>query len=111
MKPNKYKNKKVNAYGKTWDSKKELKRYEELLKMQDKGQITSLFIQQKFELQPSFKLNGKTVRAISYIADFVYYDNAKQEWVTEDTKGMRTKEYLLKKKMFMYRYGRVIKEI
>ena len=56
-----------------------------------------------FELQPSFKYKGKTIRAIKYIADFVItYPDGKTEVV--DTKGYRTKDYLLKRKMLLHKY-------
>ena len=43
-----------------------------------------------------------------YVADFVYEDNG--DTVVEDTKGMRTKEYVIKRKLMLYRYGIRIKE-
>lgn len=49
-------------------------------------------------------------RAVHYIADFVYKDKEGNE-VVEDTKGMRTKEYLLKKKMMRALLGIQIKEV
>lgn len=35
-------------------------------------------------------------RGVYYIADFVYYRDG--EYVVEDTKGVRTKEYIIKRK-------------
>lgn len=108
-KQNKYHNKKVEYNGIKFDSVKEKNRYIGLKQLEKLGVIQNLQRQVKYELQPSFKLNGKTVRSITYIADFVYIQDGME--VIEDVKGMRTKEYILKKKMFEYKYQKVIKEI
>ena len=72
--------------------------------------IKDLQLQVKFELQPAFEKNGIKYRAINYIADFTYMQDGKL--IVEDTKGYRTKEYQLKKKLFEYKYKDVfIKEI
>lgn len=92
-----------------FDSKKEAKRYIQLKQMEKLGIIKNLQRQVKYELQPSFKFDGKTIRSINYIADFVYEIDGQE--VIEDVKGIRTKEYLLKKKLFMYKYQKNIKEI
>ena len=44
-----------------------------------------------------------------YIADFMYTQNGTH--VVEDAKGHRTKEYMLKRKMFAYRYGQEVREV
>lgn len=108
-KQNKYHNKKVIYDGIKFDSKKEKNRYIGLKQLERLGVIQNLQRQVKYELQPSFKLNGKTIRSITYIADFVYIQDNKE--VIEDVKGIRTKEYLLKKKLFEYKYQKEIKEI
>ena len=108
-KENKYKNKIIYVDGIKFQSKKEANRYIGLKQMEKLGVIQNLQRQVKYELQPSFKLNGETIRAITYIADFVYIQDDVE--VIEDVKGMRTKEYLLKKKMFEYKYQKEIKEI
>ena len=64
----------------------------------------------KYNLQPSFKINGKTIREISYIADFTYTDNTTEELVVEDVKGYKTDIYKLKQKLFTYKYKVEIKE-
>lgn len=63
----------------------------------------------RFELQPSFKHNGKTIRAITYVADFTYYDKAGKYHIV-DTKGVKTDVYLLKKKMMQFK-GYDIEEV
>lgn len=100
----KYYNKKVIVDGIKFDSKKEAKRYQELLLMQKYGLIKDLQLQVKYELQPSFKKNNKTYRKIEYIADFVYFDIKLNKCIVEDTKGFKTDIYMLKKKIFEYKY-------
>lgn len=108
----KYGSKKVLINGIVFDSKKEADRYCELKFLERAGKVKDISLQHKFELQPSFKKNGKTIRAITYIADFVYFDLERMANVVEDVKGYKTKEYLLKKKMFEYKYPYLtIKEV
>ena len=68
----KYKNKKVVIDGIEFDSKKESRYYQQLKLMERQGLIKDIRLQVKFELQPKYKKNGKTIRAINYIADFMY---------------------------------------
>lgn len=108
---NKYHNKKVVYHGIKFDSKKEAQRYVELKWLEKTNQIKELELQKKFELQPSYKKNGKTIRSINYYADFYYYDIIKGEYIVEDTKGLRTEVYKIKKKLFEYKYDMTITEI
>lgn len=85
--------------GIVFDSKKEMTRYQMLLILQKKGVISDLSLQPEFILQDKFVYQGKVVRAIKYKADFKYLQDGKT--VIEDTKGMKTKEYLIKKKLFL----------
>lgn len=106
---NKYRNKKVCYNGIAFDSKKEARRYSELLLLERAGVITNLQRQVPFVLIPSQRVNGKVVeRECKYIADFVYTENGKK--VVEDTKGMKTEAYKIKKKMLLYFHGIKIKE-
>lgn len=100
----KYRSKKVVVDGITFDSKKERDRYLELKLLERYGKIKDLELQHKFELQPSFKKKGKTIRAITYVADFVYFDLETMRIVVEDAKGYKTDVYMLKKKMFEFKY-------
>lgn len=68
----KYKNKKVLFDGIEFDSKKECNRYIDLKLLERQGLIKDLRRQVRFELQPSYKKNDKTIRPIYYIADFTY---------------------------------------
>lgn len=50
-------------------------------------------------------------RACRYIADFVYTDNETGLTVVEDTKGVRTKEYIIKRKLMLAVHHIRIKEV
>ena len=55
---------------------------------------------------------GKVIeKECAYIADFVYKDLHLNETVVEDTKGFRTKDYIIKRKLMLYVHGIRIKEI
>lgn len=100
---NKYHAKKTEVDGITFDSKKEAKRYALLKQLEKFGMIQELRRQVSFELQPAYTNNqGHKVRAITYVADFVYKQDGKE--IVEDTKGFKTKEYQIKRKMFEYKY-------
>lgn len=99
----KYGAQKTVINGVKYDSKKESKRGQELEYLEKIGKISNLQRQVKFELQPAFTNNvGEKVRAITYVADFLYEDDGQK--IVEDSKGFRTKEYILKKKMFQFKY-------
>jgi len=100
----KFKNKKVVDGELKFDSQKEYKRYKELKLLEQSGSITDLKLQETFELQPKFKKNGVSYRAICYVADFSYYDTTINCKIVEDVKGMKTDVFKLKQKMFEYVY-------
>lgn len=121
----KYGNKKITADGQVFDSKKEYKRFCELSLLEKAGEITNLQRQVHYLLIPEQRAPSTEVykrgprtgqpkpgpvleRKVTYIADFVYEQNG--ETVVEDTKGLRTKEYVIKRKLLLYRYGIRIKE-
>jgi len=102
---NKYFNKKVIVDGIKFDSKKEAKRFQELMILKKAKLIKELELQKVFELQPKYTNNkGEHIRAITYKADFFYYDNHLKQYIVEDTKGFKTDVYKLKKKLFEYQY-------
>lgn len=106
---NKYKNNPMIIDGIRFDSTKEGHRWIELQYLQKAGVISELQRQVPYELQPSFYHNGKKIRPIQYVADFVY--NEGNERIVEDVKGVKTQEYKLKKKMMLYIYGIEIHEV
>ncbi len=98
FKYSKFKNKKIMVDNFVFDSKREANYYMELKLDPD---VHLLELQPKFVLQPKFKKNGKTYREIVYIADFhVTYKNGSERII--DVKGHKTREFLLKQKMFEY---------
>lgn len=106
----KYHSRKVTRDGITFDSMKECKRYQELALLERAGQISDLQRQVKFELIPSQRVNGKVVeRACHYVADFVYIEDGQK--VVEDTKGFKTKDYIIKRKLMLHVHGIEIREV
>lgn len=102
---NKYFNKKVMVDGIKFDSKKEATRYEQLKILKQSGLIKELELQPTFVLQPAYKNNkDEKVRAITYKADFIYFDIHLDRYIVEDVKGYKTDVYKLKKKLFEYQY-------
>lgn len=106
----KYGSKKITADGLTFDSRKEYFRWHELSLLEKAGEISQLQRQVRFELIPSQKIDGKVVeRPVHYVADFVYQENG--QTVVEDTKGFKTKDYILKRKMMLHTHGIRIREV
>lgn len=103
---NKYGAKKTTVDGITFDSKHEAEIWCELKLMERVGIIRDLERQVRIELIPK----TDKYRAIYYVADFQYFDNETGHSVIMDAKGVRTKEYLIKKKLLYWRYGIEIKE-
>ena len=122
---NKYHSKKTTICGMNFDSKKESRRWQELCLLERAGQITDLQRQVKFVLIPTQyekfpRYSTKTGKRLkdgirtleqecSYVADFVYMKDGKQ--VVEDTKGFKTKDYIIKRKLMLERHGIRIKEV
>ncbi len=108
----KYKNRKVEVDGITFDSVREARRWKTLRLLEEAGEISDLRRQIKFVLIPSQRIDGKVVeRECSYYADFVYRDTETDKTVVEDTKGFRTPDYIIKRKLMLERFGIQIKEI
>lgn len=131
----KYGARKTVVDGITFDSKREAERYSELKLLERAGKIEGLRRQVSFELLPAqyeytgevFKRGEKAgqpktrliERAVTYIADFVYFETELLEIngvtvkapldkrsIVEDVKGVRTPEYVIKRKLFRYLYGK-----
>ena len=119
--PNKYRAKKVEIDGEKFDSQKEARRWTQLKLLERAGEISYLKRQVKFVLIPAQRepdrvgkrggrIKGKLLeREVAYIADFVYIENG--EMIVEDTKGFRTKEYVIKRKLLLWVHGLRIKEV
>lgn len=111
QKQNKYKNTKVEYKGIKFDSIKEMKHYQLLEYLQKIGEIKELKLQVPYELIPKYKINNKTVRKTTYIADFTYITTKDDKLHIVDTKGFKTDVYRLKKKLFEYKYGVEVEEV
>lgn len=121
----KYRNKKVEYQGITFDSEREMKRYIVLLDAQNKGVISNLELQPTFELIPKvtervvvhLKTKDKVIEkfvqaAITYRGDFSYIKDGVR--VIEDVKISKylvPKEFCLKEKLFRWRFGYSIKRV
>ena len=101
-KPNKYHARKTTVCGRTFDSKREAEVYLELLAQKQAGEIVRIGFQPSYTLLAGFKDNtGKNQKPITYTADFfVTYADGHSEVI--EVKGMRTRDYLLRKKLFLH---------
>lgn len=112
--------------GISFDSRKEARRYQELKLLEKAGRISNLEMQVPFELIPAQyeecdevytkgahkgerKRGACIEKAVTYKADFMYIEDGKI--VVEDTKGVKTKDYIIKRKLMLYVHGIRIKEI
>ena len=122
----KYGNRKVAVDGIAFDSIREARRYKQLKLLLLSGEIVGLSMQVQFELVPAQyeetgevyskgprkgqPKQGKCIeKSVVYVADFVYFENGKR--VVEDTKGVRTPEYIIKRKLMLHKYGIRIREV
>lgn len=101
-KPNKYGAKKTEVDGIVFDSKREATRYQDLKYMEAAGEISDL------QRQIIFPLVVNDVKIGLYIADFQYKENGEQ--ITEDSKGVRTRDYVMKRRLMLALYGIHIRE-
>lgn len=111
---NKYHARKWELDGHLFDSQKEARRYQELRFLLRTGVITDLKMQVPFLLVPAQKdERGKVIeRAVTYRADFTYI-NEHGEFIVEDVKSpaTKTREYIIKRKLLLWRHGIRIKEV
>lgn len=129
-KPPKLRNKKVTRGGKTFDSKREADRYDELVLLEKQGVIQNLEWQKEYLLIPAqyktveqygkhgARIKDKRIlleRKVSYIADFVYEKDG--ETIVEDSKGYRNPssapyaKFVLKRKLMLWIHGIRITEV
>jgi len=99
---NKYNAKKTEIDGFVFDSKKEAQRYQDLMLLERAGEIEVI------EIHPFWKLVVNGVLIGRYTADFMYRENGAV--VVEDVKGVRTRDYVLRKKLMKALYGIEIRE-
>lgn len=104
---------KLNRIGKDYktgediqfDSLLEKQFYEEnIVNGMECGEIVDYDLQKKYQLQPSFKKNGKTIRAIDYVADaWVLYPDGTEK-VFDVKGGLVDPVAKIKQKMMYYKY-------
>ncbi len=102
---NKFNAEKTTLDGITFDSKAEADRYAQLMIRHRARQIRGLRIHRRYPLV----VNG--IEIAIYEADFFYFDIAAGCEVVEDVKGVRTREYRIKKRLMKALYGINIVEI
>lgn len=95
----KYGNRRINTPEGWFDSQRELTRWGELKLLERAGKIKDLRRQVKYELIPKI---GR-MRSIVYIADFVYEEDGRE--VVEDSKGHRSRVYMLKWRLMQWRHN------
>lgn len=114
----KYNNVKYKGY----DSIHEYNRAQALKMMAKKGIISDLQEQVRYELvaaqyehyevqgaRKMLKKKKLLEHSLNYVADFQYMRDG--ELVVEDAKGVKTKEYIIKRKLMLYFHGIRIKEV
>ena len=109
---NKYGAAKTELDGIAFASRKEANRYAELVLMEKAHEITGLERQRKFTLIGAQRdSTGRVIeRPCVYIADFVYKDKTGRE-IVEDSKGMKTQQYIIRRKLMLYVHGIEVKEV
>ncbi len=117
MKPiraNKFRAKKQDIDGITFDSKKEARRYLALKAMQDSGRIECLECHVVYLLiERQKKPSGGHERAACYTADFRYRDSDGRI-VVEDVKSEPTRkkaDYILRRKLMLLVHGVELAEV
>lgn len=126
---NKYHARRINRGGMWFASIKEADRYFELSMLQRAGKISELRTQVPYELIPAqyeeiptgtYYVRGErkgqekvkrvcVEQSVCYVADFVYTEDGRQ--IVEDTKGVRTADYIIKRKLMLHKYGIKIREV
>jgi len=101
----KYGNIPARVNGRFFASKREARRYQELLLLERAGIIRDLETQPRFDLE----VNGE--RICTYFADFRYYDTERNVRVVEDSKGVRTEVYKLKARLMKAVHGIEVEEV
>lgn len=93
---NKFRNTPQFVDGHRFASRKEAKRYAELQLLVRAKQIEHLTLQPRYPLAVHDRL------ICTYVGDFEYVERGKR--ICEDTKGFRTPDYIIKRKLFMALY-------
>lgn len=101
---NKYGAKSVTIDGHVFPSKRESEYYLVYKDMLEHGEIVKLELQPKFIIIPAYTNHaGKKVRPCHYTADFLLHFPDARKMVVE-VKGFRTRDYMLRRKLFEWQY-------
>ena len=98
-----------DAEGIYWASKREEKAWHELKIRERKGEIWQLKRQVPFELCVPIQRGEGVAHVADIVIDFIFIENSKLR--AQDSKGVRTPLFKLKKKMFEAQYGILLEEI
>jgi hypothetical protein len=98
----KYRNIPTMIDGIRFASKREAKRYCDLKLLERAGEISGL------KLQPRYPLTVNGLHVATYVGDFDYVETSSNRLITEDSKGVRTRDFINKAKLFHALYGREI---
>lgn len=104
----KYRNKRTRHAGYLFDSRKEAKRYDELVLMQHAGEIYGL------EVHPFFKFVINGVYVGRYTGDFAYFRRQEFKKVVEDTKSKATRkirDWPMRKRLMLAIHGIEVREL
>jgi hypothetical protein len=96
----KYKNKPTEVDGIRFASMREACRYKHLKILEKAGAIHGL------RLQPRYPMTVQGLHVCTYVGDFEFTENGRL--VTEDSKGVKTAEFVIKAKLFHALYGREV---
>ena len=112
IKGSKYGAQRVEVDGVKFASKAESERYKTLKEAERRGIIGAIQLQPRFTLLDKFECRGEKIRAIEYVADFMYVLPRRGDFgligprvVVEDVKGMILPEFKLKLKLWKRLHG------
>lgn len=89
----------------TFDSKEEHLYYLQLKDLESQGLVSEIEVHKPFELIPKYETRkGDKIRAMNYVADFVYLDIKENRYRVVDIKGFEEEHFKLKKKIFEWFY-------
>lgn len=101
-KPRKYRNVPNVVDGIRFASGREALRYSQLKQLEKAGVIEGLRLQRRYQLMVN------DYHVCTYIADFWYIDKQTGQEVIEDAKGIKTREFITKAKLFYAIHGKKI---
>lgn len=102
--PNKFHARRTELDGYQFDSQAEARRYRTLRLLERAGEIRDLEVHPpSVTLLPAFRDRwGRSYRAISYRADFRYWQGDQE--VVEDVKGVAARDFSLRRRLFQHQF-------